>query len=85
MDNEWKWQQENVKLQHEVSRLRRELAAYKVGQIPKNSRKRKNGIFTKCEMDFIRENGLSHDRVYRLTYRLHSVQEALIEAVEEIL
>ena len=62
MDNEWQLQQENIKLQHEIKRLRKEFATYKVDQIPEAARK-DGKIFTKQELEFIRENKLNYSRV----------------------
>ena len=81
MDNEWKWQQENTKLQREINRLRNEFATYKVSQIPESTRREKN-IFTKTEMEFIHENELNYQRVYTLAHRYDSVKDALIETLE---
>ena len=84
MDNEWKWQQENVKLQREVERLRSEFAAYKVSLIPE-AKTRDSGIFTKPELDFIHENNLNYSRVYALVHRYEETKDALIETLEGIL
>ncbi|KAA0941595.1 hypothetical protein FQ087_20780 [Sporosarcina sp. ANT_H38] len=84
MDNEWQWQQENIKLKHENKRLRNEFATFKVNQIPEAARK-DGKIFTKQELKFIKDNGLSYDRVYGLVYKYQSVEDALIETLEGIL
>ncbi len=81
MDNEWKWQQENSMLQREIIRLRNEFAKYKVNQIPECARNEKS-IFTKTELKFIHENELNYQRVYTLTHRYNSVEDALIEVLE---
>ncbi|QNK87777.1 hypothetical protein H7992_21845 [Sporosarcina sp. resist] len=84
MDNEWQWEQEFIKLQHENKRLRNEFATYKVDQIPESVRK-DGKIFTNQELKFIKDNGLSYDRVYGLVYRYQSAKDALIETLEGIL
>lgn len=84
MDIEWQWQQENIKLQHENNRLRKEFAAYKVAQIQESSLK-EGMIFTKQELEFIRENKLNYSRVYTLVHRYDSAKDALIEVLEGIL
>ncbi|WP_438312276.1 hypothetical protein [Sporosarcina sp. FA9] len=82
--DEWKWQQENVKLQNEIKRLRKEYAAFKVSLIPKGQ-KRTGGFFTGEELDFIRDNNLNHNRAYVLANRYDNVRDALIEVMEGIL
>ena len=84
MDNEWQWEQEVIKLQREIKRLRNEFAAYKVDQIPVTTRK-EGKIFTKQELKFIRENNLNYGRVYALVHRRDSAKDALIETLEGIL
>ena len=81
MNLEWQWQQENTKLQREIKRLRNEFATFKVAQIPRVVRNEKN-IFTKRELEFIRENELNYQRVYTLAHRYDSVEDALIEVLE---
>ncbi|QNK86460.1 hypothetical protein H7992_14450 [Sporosarcina sp. resist] len=84
MDNEWQWEQEFIKLQHENKRLRNEFATYKVDQIPESVRK-DGKIFTNQELKFIRENNLNYGRVYALVHRRDSAKDALIETLEGIL
>lgn len=81
MDNEWKWQQENAELRKENAELKRKLATYLVGEIDERKASDKQ-IFTKQQTAFIRENGLSYNKVYKLAYRYNSVEDALIEVLE---
>ena len=83
-NNEWEWQQENVKLQREIKRLRNEFATYMVNQI-KESACKEGIIFTKQELKFIRENKMNYSRVYTLMHRYDSAKDALIEVLEGIL
>lgn len=80
MDNEWKWQQENAELRKENAELKRKLAIYLVGKVAERKAS-DNKIFTKQQTAFIRDNGLNYHKVYKLTHRYNSVEDALIEVM----
>ncbi|WP_342505889.1 hypothetical protein [Sporosarcina sp. FSL K6-2383] len=82
MDNdEWQWQQENAKLRKENAELKRKLATCLVGEIGERKASDKQ-IFTKQQTAFMKDNGLNYHKVYKLTHRYNSVEDALIEVLE---
>ncbi|KAA0944102.1 hypothetical protein FQ087_18425 [Sporosarcina sp. ANT_H38] len=82
MDNEWQWQQENIKLREENAELRKKFAIYKAKKVLKE-RATDGKIFTKRQLKFMKDNGLNYDKVYGLVHRYNSVEDALIEVLGE--
>ncbi|WP_342505658.1 hypothetical protein [Sporosarcina sp. FSL K6-2383] len=81
MNLDWQWQQENAKLRKENAELKRKLAIYLVGELDDRKASDKQ-IFTKQQTEFIRENELNYNKVYKLTHKYNSVEDALIEVLE---
>ena len=84
MNIEWHWQQENAKLQQENAELRKKFAIYRARKVLKE-RATDGKLFTKKQLKFIKDNELDYRKVYRLTHKLNSVEEALIKVLGEAL
>ena len=82
MNVEWQWQQENAKLREENAELRKKFAIYRARKVLKE-RATDGKLFTKKQLKFIKDNELDYRKVYRLTHKLNSAEEALIKVLGE--
>ena len=78
MENEWKWQQENAKLQSRIKGMQKIIMEYGIPEDDDSSKR----VFTKSQDEFVHAMGLNHGRTYRLARKYESGYDAIEEIME---
>lgn len=79
MNNEWKWQQENARLQSRVKRMLDIIISY---DIPEDDDEMDEVVLTKSQTDFIWALELDYGKIYRLAKKYESGFDAIEEVME---